>query len=153
MLSVNVATDTQQFDQRTLQLHHAPNTTSDLLYKNALYDNAKTVFAGLIVVDENAHHTDAYQTCRNLLNSEEAEASSLPGLEINADQVKCSHGSTSGQIDLEQLFYLMARGISEKAARQLITIGFTHEVIDRIADQDLVETAKSLIEEKFAAVI
>ncbi len=150
MLSVNVASGSQQFDQRTLQLHHAPNTTSDLLYKNALYDTSKTVFAGLIVVDDGAHGTDAYQTCRNLFLSDDAEANSMPGLEINADQVKCSHGSTSGQIEDDELFYFLARGIKPTTARQLITIGFTAEVVDKIGNAALQDFALARIEEKFA---
>ena len=81
-----------------------------------LYDFAGTIFSGLISVDEGAHHTDAYQTCRNLLMSDTCEANSMPGLEINADQVKCSHGSTSSQISEEEIFYLRARGIDSAAA-------------------------------------
>ena len=150
MLSVNVASGSQQFDQRTLQLHHAPNTTSDLLYKNALYDTSKTVFAGLIVVDDGAHGTDAYQTCRNLFLSDDAEANSMPGLEINADQVKCSHGSTSGQIEEDELFYFLARGIKPDTARQLITLGFTAEVVEKLDDPLLEAFAIARIEEKFA---
>ena len=98
MLSVSMPIGDQIVDQRTLQNHKAPRASSDLLYKNALYGQSRSIFSGLIIVDEGAHYTDAYQTCRNLLNSNEAEATSLPGLEINADQVKCSHGATSGPI-------------------------------------------------------
>ena len=98
MLSVSIPAREQEYDQRTFQHHVSPGAYSDLLYKNSLYDNAKTIFSGLIFVDEGAHHTDAYQTCRNLLMSDTCEANSMPGLEINADQVKCSHGSTSSQI-------------------------------------------------------
>jgi hypothetical protein len=87
MLALTVADDTQEFDQRTLQIHQAPNTKSDLLYKNALRDRAKTIFSGLIVVDPDAQKTDAYQSNRNLMLSEDAEASSLPGLEIQANDV------------------------------------------------------------------
>jgi len=152
MLSISIPVGDQQFDQRTLQLHHAPNTTSDLLYKNTLYDKAKTVFAGLIVVDDGAHQTDAYQTCRNLLMSGEVEANSMPGLEINADGVKCSHGSTSGQINEDELFYLMARGIQRRSAEKLITLGFIQEVICRLQQPALEETITRMVEAKFQAI-
>lgn len=139
MLSVAVANDDQEIDQRTLQHHAEPNTTSDLLYKNALYGKSRSIFAGLIQVDEGAHQTDAYQTCRNLLMSNEVEANSMPGLEINADGVKCSHGSTSSQIDNDEIFYFIARGITPTVARKLIAIGFTREVIERL-DNDAIES-------------
>ena len=113
---------------RTLQHHAAPRATSDLIYKNALYDKAKTVFSGLITVDEGAHFTDAYQKCRNLLNSADCEADSMPGLEINADQVKCSHGTTSSPISEDELFYLKARGIPDRDSRRLIATGFVEDV-------------------------
>jgi hypothetical protein len=115
MLSVSIPAREQEYDQRTFQHHVSEGAYSDLLYKNSLYDNSKTIFSGLIFVDEGAHHTDAYQTCRNLLMSDTCEANSMPGLEINADQVKCSHGSTSSQIHDEEIFYLRARGIDPVA--------------------------------------
>ncbi|MEM6911530.1 MAG: Fe-S cluster assembly protein SufD [Verrucomicrobiota bacterium] len=149
MLSLAVAGETQEMDQRTLQSHEAPHTTSDLLYKNALYDEARSIFAGLIRVDEGAHYTDAYQTCRNLLLSDKAEANSMPGLEINADQVKCSHGSTSGSIPDEDLFYFMSRGIDARAARKLIIFGFSKEVIDRIGDETIVKLLLETVNAKF----
>ncbi|MEI6655030.1 MAG: SufD family Fe-S cluster assembly protein, partial [Verrucomicrobiota bacterium] len=125
MLAVSIPARAQEYDQRTFQHHVSPGAFSDLLYKNSLYDHSSTVFSGLIFVDEDAHHTDAYQTCRNLLMSDTCEANSMPGLEINADQVKCSHGSTSSQISDEEIFYLRARGIGPVAARQLIARGFS----------------------------
>ncbi|NQX00403.1 SufD family Fe-S cluster assembly protein, partial [bacterium] len=85
MLSVAIASDEQEYDQRTFQHHVSEGAYSDLLYKNSLYDEARTIFSGLIFVDKDAHHTDAYQTCRNLLMSDTCEANSMPGLEINAD--------------------------------------------------------------------
>jgi len=149
MLSVTVPTGDQEFDQRTFQHHHAQHTTSDLLFKNALYDKSKSVFGGLILVDEGAHHTDSYQTCRNLLLSDDAEAHSMPGLEINADQVMCSHGSTSGQIGDDQIFYFQARGIHEDTARQLIALGFTLEVLDKISDDNILAEATETLQAKF----
>lgn len=149
MLSANLADNQQEFDQRTLQLHEAEHTTSDLLYKNALYHQARTIFSGLIRVSPGAHHTDAYQKCRNLLGSNEAEANSMPGLEIDADQVKCSHGSTSGQISDEEIFYLQARGIAEKEARQIISQGFLNQAMEHLAGEELQEAVAERFAERF----
>ena len=137
MLSVTVAKDDQEFDQRTLQDHIAPGAASDLLYKNSLDDRARTIFAGLIKVEPNAQRTDAYQKVRNLLLSDEAEANSMPGLEILADDVRCTHGATSGQIEDEELFYMLARGIHRKTAQRLIVRGFLQEAIDQIGNPAL----------------
>ena len=150
MLSVSMPQGSQVVDQRTLQKHKAPHATSDLLYKNALYDKTRTVFSGLIVVDPGAHFTDAYQTNRNLLNSGEAEADSMPGLEINADQVKCSHGATSAPVASEELFYLMARGIPEAESRKLIVLGFIEDTVTRIGHAEVEAMVCERIEEKFA---
>ena len=137
MLAVSIAGAGQEFDQRTLQDHLQPNTTSDLLYKNALSDNARTVFSGLIKVERGAHRTDAYQKVRNLLLSDEAEANSMPGLEILADDVRCTHGATSGQVEPEELFYMLSRGIPELQAKGLIVNGFLNEVVDRLSSEDI----------------
>lgn len=150
MLSLNVPTGEQKYDQRTFQHHAAPHTYSDLLYKNTLYGNAKTVFSGLITVDEGAHYTDAYQTCRNLLMADTTEANSMPGLQINADQVKCSHGSTSAAISDEEIFYLQARGIHPKTAKQLIARGFSIEVIERLENEALETLVLHYLDEKFS---
>lgn len=152
MLSVSLPLGEQIVDQRTLQNHKAPNATSDLLYKNALYDTSRTVFSGLITVDEGAHYTDAYQTCRNLLNSDTAEANSMPGLEINADQVKCSHGSTSSPVSEEELFYFKARGIPDAEARHLIVMGFADDVIQRIGNDAIERMIHDRVEEKFSRI-
>jgi len=150
MLAVSVATGGQEFDQRTLQDHQQPDTTSDLLYKNALSDKARTIFSGLIRVEPDAHRTDAYQKVRNLLLSDEAEANSMPGLEILADQVRCSHGATSGQIDEEEFFYLLSRGIPPMVARQLVVSGFLNEVVERLSCRPIREKLRELIETKSA---
>lgn len=152
MLSVSIPSHEQEYDQRTFQHHVSEGAYSDLLYKNSLYDRSRTVFSGLIFVDEGAHHTDAYQTCRNLLMSDDAEANSMPGLEINADQVKCSHGSTSSQISDEEIFYLRARGIDPTNARQLIARGFSVEVIERLKDDATEELVLKFIDDKFAKI-
>jgi Fe-S cluster assembly protein SufD len=151
MLALTVAHGTQEFDQRTLQLHQAPNTTSNLLYKNALLDQAKTIFSGLIVVDPDAQKTDAYQSNRNLMLSDEAEANSLPGLEIQANDVRCTHGATSARIDAEQEFYLESRGISPANAQELLVFGFFEEVLGKIENQQLHDTLSNIIREKFKA--
>jgi len=153
MLSVSLPIGDQIVDQRTLQRHKAPHAASDLLYKNALYGQSRSIFSGLIIVDEGAHYTDAYQTCRNLLNSNEAEATSLPGLEINADQVKCSHGATSGPISDEELFYLKARGISDSESRKLIIEGFLAGVVERFGNSELLDSLVARINEKLERAV
>jgi Fe-S cluster assembly protein SufD len=149
MLAVTVAEATQEFDQRTLQIHQAPNTKSDLLYKNTLRDKARTIFSGLIIVDPDAQKTDAYQSNRNLMLSDDAEANSLPGLEIQANDVRCTHGATSSRIDPEQEFYLQSRGIDKTAADELLTFGFFEEVLARLENEALHDTLRSLIQTKF----
>ncbi|MDQ8202014.1 Fe-S cluster assembly protein SufD [Pelagicoccus sp. SDUM812003] len=149
MLSLAVADYDQEIDQRTLQTHSAPNAVSDLLFKNALVDNAKTIFSGLIKVDPGAQQTDAYQTNRNLLLSNSAEANSLPGLEIDANDVKCSHGATTAQIDDEEIFYMKARGIPENRAQELIVYGFFEEILNRIDCEKLADRAREIIQDKF----
>lgn len=126
----------QLFDQRTIQVHQAPHCTSNLLCKNALRKEAKSIFSGLIKVDEDAQHTDAYQTNRNLLLSSEAEADSLPGLEILANEVKCSHGATTSRIDPQELFYLHSRGIHKTEAEKLIALGFLSESLNNIQHEE-----------------
>ncbi len=153
MLSLNIASGTQEYDQRTFQSHEAAHTYSDLLYKNTSYGKAKTTFSGLISVDDGAHFTDAYQTCRNLLMDDTTEANSMPGLQINADNVKCSHGSTVSAISDEEIFYLQARGIHAVSARQLIARGFNIEVIEKIEDEKIEELMLKYVDQKFSSVI
>src|SRR5467141_730977 len=150
LLAISVANGTQEFDARTLQDHVSPHTASDLLYKNALDDRARTTFGGLIRVEPHAHFTDAYQKVRNLLLSDDAEANSMPGLEILADNVRCTHGATSGQIDEDEMFYLRTRGIPTKVAQRLLVTGFLDEVIQRLNHPTIAEHLQRLIEEKFA---
>src|SRR6266542_736005 len=150
LLAVSVADGAQEFDARTLQDHVCPHTTSDLLYKNALSDRARNIFGGLIRVEPHAHFTDAYQKVRNLLLSDDSEANSMPGLEILADNVRCTHGATSGQIEEDQLFYLRSRGIPTKVAQRLLVTGFLDEVIQRLDHPAISGYLHRLIEEKFA---
>ena len=113
--------------------------------------SCRTTFGGLIRVEPHAHFTDAYQKVRNLLLSDDAEANSMPGLEILADNVRCTHGATSGQIDEDELFYLRTRGIPIKTAQRLIVTGFLTEVIQRLDHGAIAAHLNRLIEEKFAS--
>ena len=150
MLGLSACHGRQEFDQRTLQDHLQPNTWSDLLYKNTLDHRAKTIFEGLIKVEKGARQTDAYQTNRNLLLSPDSEADSMPGLEILDDDVKCSHGSTTGQINEEELFYMLSRGIPRHQANYLISVGFTEEVLTRFGRPEVSEQLRGMVENKFS---
>jgi len=150
LLAVSIANGEQEFDARTLQDHASPHTNSDLLYKNALDGRSRSIFGGLIRVEPHAHFTDAYQKVRNLLLSDDAEADSMPGLEILADNVKCSHGATSGQVDEEEMFYLRSRGIRPVVAQRLVVTGFLNEVIRRLDHAPISDYLQGLIEAKFA---
>lgn len=149
LYGISVATDEQEFDQRTLQVHSAGRATSDLLFKNALLDKSRTIFSGLIKVAPDAQRTDAFQTNRNLLLSPEAEADSLPGLEIEANDVKCSHGATTGQVNPDELFYLRARGIPLAVAQELLAQGFLEEVLAKIGDESAAATVREMLRAKF----
>ena len=150
MLSINPASENREIDQRTFQDHFAPRATSDLLYHNALADSSRTIFAGLIKVEEHAHETDAYQKVRNLMLSDEAEANSMPGLEILADNVRCTHGATSGELNEDELFYMMARGIAPKQAAQLIVRGFFGTVLERLENPMLQEHLGEILDKKLS---
>jgi Fe-S cluster assembly protein SufD len=126
------ADGTQHLDYDTFQEHIAPNTTSDFAFKGALRDTARAVWRGMIRVEEGAQKTNAYQENRNLLLSKTAHADSIPGLEILANDVRCTHGATLGQVDKEQLFYLMTRGLTRAEAERLIVRGFFQDVLDRV---------------------
>jgi Fe-S cluster assembly protein SufD len=126
------ADGTQHLDYDTFQEHMAPSTTSDFAFKGALRDTARAVWRGMIRVEEGAQRTNAYQENRNLLLSKTAHADSIPGLEIMANDVRCTHGATLGQVDREQLFYLMSRGLTRSEAERLIVRGFFQDVLDRV---------------------
>ena len=126
------ADGSQHLDYDTFQEHLAPNTTSDFAFKGALRDTASVVWRGMIKVEKDAQRTNAYQENRNLLLSDEAHADSIPGLEIEANDVRCTHGATVGQVDRDQLFYLMARGLSRGEAERLIVRGFFTDLLSRI---------------------
>ena len=136
----------QHLDYDTYQLHAAPDTTSDFAFKGALRDTAATVWRGMIRVEEGAQRTNAYQENRNLLLSKTATANSIPGLEILANDVRCTHGATLSQVDREQLFYLMARGLPRPVAERLIVRGFFQDVLDRIELEPVREAVGSALE-------
>jgi Fe-S cluster assembly protein SufD len=136
----------QHLDYDTFQEHAAPNTESDFAFKGALRERATAVWRGMIRVEEDAQKTNAYQENRNLLLSNEAHADSIPGLEIMANDVRCTHGATLGRIDREELFYLMARGLSRAEAERLIVRGFFQDVLDRIELEPVREALGAALE-------
>jgi Fe-S cluster assembly protein SufD len=136
----------QHLDYDTFQEHIAPSTTSDFAFKGALRDSASAVWRGMIRVEKDAQKTNAYQENRNLMLSEKAHADSIPGLEILANDVRCTHGATLGQVDREQLFYLMARGLSRAEAERLIVRGFFQDILDRIELEPVRETLGEALE-------
>jgi Fe-S cluster assembly protein SufD len=131
MLGVLWGYEHQHTDYRTLQDHQAPNCTSDLLYKAALIDEATSVFSGRIRVEKAAHRTDSYQANRTVILSDKASAYPSPNLEIEANDVRCTHGASVGKVDADQLFYLMSRGLSKDIATKMIVEGFFEEVLQR----------------------
>jgi Fe-S cluster assembly protein SufD len=140
------ADGTQHLDYDTFQEHIAPNTTSDFAFKGALRDTSTAVWRGMIRVEKDAQKTNAYQENRNLMLSPKAHADSIPGLEILANDVRCTHGATLGQVDREQLFYLMARGLSRAEAERLIVRGFFQDILDRIELQPVREALGAALE-------
>lgn len=142
------ASEDQHIDQKTLQLHSAPHTYSNLLYKGAVKDNGHSVYQGIIEAAPGAIKVDAYQMNNNLILSEGARADSLPGLQIDADDLKCSHGATIGNLDPNQLFYLRARGLPEAEARQLLVMAFFEEVIARVPHEFMRERVREDVRRK-----
>ena len=140
--AIYFAAGQQFFDFHTLQDHQVGNTRSDLLFKGALQDTARTVYAGLIRIEKGAARSDAYQANRNLVLSDHAKATSIPMLEIDNNDVRCTHGATVGPVDPQHLFYLRSRGIPEQTAKRMIVQGFFGDVLDRIP----FEHARNLIE-------
>ncbi|MGB0613235.1 MAG: Fe-S cluster assembly protein SufD, partial [Miltoncostaeaceae bacterium] len=138
-LGLYFATGSQHFEHRVVSRHEAPQAYSNLLYKGAIQDTAHTVFFGNLVVPPGAPGTDAYQTNRNLILNEGARADTIPFLEIETAEVKCSHAGAVGRVDDEQLFYLMSRGVPELEAKHQIVYGFFQEVLDEISFDELRE--------------
>ena len=136
----------QHLDYDTFQEHIAPNCESDFAFKGALRDSATAVWRGMIRVEPNAQKTNAYQECRNLMLSPAAHAVPIPGLEILANDVRCTHGATVGRVDREQLFYLMSRGLTRQEAERLIVRGFFQDVLDRIELEPVREAVTAALE-------
>jgi Fe-S cluster assembly protein SufD len=136
----------QHLDYDTFQEHIAPNTTSDFAFKGALRDHATAVWRGMIKVEKDAQKTNAYQENRNLILSEDAHADSIPGLEIEANDVRCTHGATISPVNRDELFYAMARGISRGEAERLIVRGFFTDVLNRIELEPVREAVTEALE-------
>ena len=141
---------TQHLDHDTQQNHLAPNTTSDLLFKGALRGKSRSVWQGMIYVAKDAQKTDGYQANRNLVLEEGARADSIPGLEILADDVRCTHGATVGKLEFEPVFYLRSRGIPRKEAERLVVEGFFDPIMQRIPYEGVRERFHEAIVEKMA---
>ncbi len=142
------AGDNQMHDFRTIQDHDAPKTTSDLLFKGAVQDTASSVYTGTIKIRKHAHGTQADQTNRNLTLSEGAWAESVPNLDIETNDVKCSHASTVGPIDEEQRFYLESRGVRPEIAERLVVLGFFEEVISQLPAGALADDLRERVSNK-----
>ena len=140
--AIYFASGEQFFDFHTLQDHRVGNTRSDLLFKGALQDVSRTVYAGLIKIEKHAARSDAYQANRNLVLSDKAKATSIPMLEIDNNDVRCTHGATVGPVDPEHLFYLQSRGIAKQTAKRMLIQGFFGDVLHRIP----FEHARNLVE-------
>jgi Fe-S cluster assembly protein SufD len=147
-LGLYFAAGDQHFEHRVISRHEAPNAYSNLLYKGAIKDAAHTVFFGNLVVPPGAPGTDAYQTNRNLVLNEGARADTIPFLEIETAEVKCSHAGAVSRVDDEHLFYLESRGVPRDTAKQLIVEGFCQEVLDEVELEELRDELSSAIERK-----
>lgn len=149
---VTFATDRQRLSYHTQQTHNTADTTSDLLYKQVLRDHSRLVWRGMIRVEPEAQKTDGYQRCDALLLSPTCRNDAIPGLEIEADDVRCTHGATSGRVDEEQIFYCMSRGMSRFEAMHMIVEGFFHSVYDRIELDAVRQTLSQAVERKLGIV-
>jgi len=144
--------DLQHLDHDTQQNHLAPNTTSDLLFKGALLGKSRSVWQGMIYVAPGADKTDGYQSNRNLILNSDSRADSIPGLEIKADDVRCTHGATVGKIDQDQIFYLLSRGIPQEEAEKLIVEGFFGPIMQRIPFNGVRSRFQDAIHEKMKSL-
>jgi Fe-S cluster assembly protein SufD len=143
----------QHIDFDTTQEHAAPNTTSDLAFRGVLAGRASAVWKGNIIVDPGAQKTDAFQESRNLLLSKRAHADAIPGLEIQANDVRCTHAAAVAQVDPEQLFYLRSRGLPEPEAKQLVIEGFLAALVERFESGPVRETLAEALERRLALVL
>lgn len=151
MLALYFANEDQHFDHYTLQHHAAAHAHSDLLYKGVNADQSVGVFSGMIKVDLGAQKTDAYQKHRTLMLSSEAQNFSVPQLEINANDVRCSHGSTTGPVNQEALFFLRSRGIRRELAEKMLVTAFLEDVLTRVPLKSVVTYIEGIIAEKVGA--
>lgn len=145
LLSANHLKENRELDQRTYQKHLYRGASSNLFYANILDDESTSIFSGMILVAEGAHDTSAYQSNRNLILSPRAEANSIPGLEILADRVQCSHGSATSSISPEEIFYLLSRGIPEQTARRMIAQGFLKHALAQFSNEALRTAVEGII--------
>jgi Fe-S cluster assembly protein SufD len=143
----------QHVDFDTTQEHGAPNTTSDLAFRGILADRSSAVWRGMIKVDPGAQQTDAFQVCRNLLLSKRAHADAIPGLEILANDVRCTHAAAIAQIDKEQLFYLRSRGLDRSTATRLVIEGFMAELVERFEEGPMREALAAALEQRLATLL
>jgi Fe-S cluster assembly protein SufD len=143
----------QHVDFDTTQEHGAPNTTSDLAFRGILADRSTAVWRGMIKVDPGAQRTDAFQECRNLLLSKRAHADAIPGLEILANDVRCTHAAAIAQIDKEQLFYLRSRGLPEASATRLVIEGFMAELVERFEQGAIRDAMATALERRLARLL
>ncbi len=143
----------QHLDYDTTQEHAAPNTDSDLAFRGVLAAGATAVWRGMIKVDPGAQQTDAFQECRNLLLSTEAHADAIPGLEILADDVRCTHAAAIAQIDKDQLFYLTSRGLDPAVAKSLIIEGFLESLVERLAAGPVRDEISAALERRLAEIL
>lgn len=142
------ADEEQLFDHDTQQVHNAPLTTSDLLFKGAAKDSARTVWQGMIKSLPKMQKIDGFQACRNLVLSEDARMDAIPGLEIEADDVRCTHAATFGTLEEQPVFYLMSRGIPRADAELMVTEGFFEELLDRIPFERVQDRLRASLEAK-----
>jgi Fe-S cluster assembly protein SufD len=143
----------QHLDYDTTQEHAAPNTNSDLAFRGVLAAGSTAVWRGMIKVDPGAQQTDAFQESRNLLLSPEAHADAIPGLEILADDVRCTHAAAVAQVDKDQLFYLTSRGISDEDAKALIIEGFLESLVERLAEGPVRDSISEALETRLAEIL
>jgi len=143
----------QHLDFDTIQEHAAPNTNSDLAFRGVLAAGSTAVWRGMIKVDPGAQQTDAFQESRNLLLSTDAHADAIPGLEILADDVRCTHAAAIAQVDKEQLFYLTSRGLGDGPAKALIIEGFLESLVERLAEGPVRDEISSRLEQRLAEIL
>lgn len=143
----------QHLDYDTLQEHAAEDTFSDLAFRGVLAQSSTAVWRGMIKVDEGAQRTDAFQECRNMLLSSDAHADAIPGLEILADDVACTHAAAIAQVDKDQLFYLNSRGLSEEESRSLVVEGFLQALVERLGEGPVRDEIASRIEQRLEQIL